>query len=446
MTDRVKLSVPFEQRLLFVRFMPAVLKDGEYKLIGEGKYIENPEILADNKSAYAEPSSKKGILLDANTVGTEKLTDLNVKRVVFNIPISLIMGGSSSEVVPTEYFDYCGQHYEFDGFRLAGFDSLFSYLTENGYHTTAVILNDWNTDFPSMIHPLSRNKTGSSMYYAFNTEEEDGVRRMEAVALFLAGRYNGGEHGLISDWVIGNEVNQQKIWNYMNISDDKLYTESFEKSFRTFYNAIKSGYSNARVFFSIDHDWNDNGGNNSAFINARDILYDFNECAKKGGNYDWGISIHPYPSPLTRVRFWQDTYDKSEEAEVLTPMNLAVITDLMQKSDFLNPDGNVRNMGVTEVGFSSGPGEKLQAAAFAYSYYIIEDNEHIDSYLLNRQTDDTDSLKSGLAIGIYNKDYSPKYIAEVFSNIDTPEGEAYIPQMLDIIGCESLEEALNRAR
>ena len=49
------------------------------------------------------------------------------------------------------------------------------------------------------------------MYYAFNTEEEAGVRAIEAAALFLSQRYSGGEYGLIHDWVIANEINQQKV-------------------------------------------------------------------------------------------------------------------------------------------------------------------------------------------------------------------------------------------
>ena len=91
-------------------------------------------------------------------------------------------------------------------------------------------------------------------------------------------------------------------------------------------------------------------------------------------------------------------------------------------------------------------GEKLQAAAFAYCYYIIEDNKYINSFLLNRQTDDTAALKSGLALGIYNNDYSEKLLHDVFKNIDSPEGAAYIDEMLEIIGADSLEEALSWAR
>ena len=174
-------------------------------------------------------------------------------------------------------------------------------------------------------------------------------------------------------------------------------------------------------------------------------MYKFNTYANRGGNYDWSLAIHPYPAPLTRVRFWKAYNDKTEKASVVTPMNLSAVTEVLKKDEFLDSNGDVRNISVTELGFSSRAGEKLQAAAFAYSYYIIENNEYISSYLLNRETDDKGALKSGLALGIYNNDYSPKYIKDVFRNIDSDEGKKYIPEMLEIIGSGSLEEALSWA-
>ena len=110
---------------------------------------------------------------------------------------------------------------------------------------------------------------------------------------------------------------------------------------------IKSNYSNANVYFSIDHDWNDNCGNNERFFNGRDFLYRFNEYAKRGGNYNWSLAIHPYPNPLPNVRFWRSRPDKSEKASVVTPMNLSAVTDVLTKEDFLNPDGDVREISVT---------------------------------------------------------------------------------------------------
>lgn len=442
----VTLTCRFRTARLFSRFVPAVLYHSEYVPISDGKFVTNPEIIADNTEDYPETESKKGLLIDAGTLGSELLTDLNIKKAVFNVPLSYIMGETEDEAFPTIEYEYCGVTYLFNGYRCALFDTLFRYFTDNGYQSTAIILNDWNVEHQEIIHPKARRKTASSMYYAFNTEEEDGVRLIEACALFLAQRYSGGEHGFVSDWIIANEINQQKVWNYMATSDLEYYTESFEKGFRIFYNAMKSAYSNAKVYYSIDQDWNNNYGFNGGFFNGRDILYTFNKYAKKGGDYDWGLSIHPYPSPLTRTRFWDGKFDKTEDARVVTPMNLTVVTDAMQKDELLNTQGQVRDIGVTELGFSSRAGEQMQAAAFAYCYYIIEDNEYINSFLMNRQTDDAQSLKSGLSLGLYNKDHSPKYLAEVFKNIDSPDGDAYIEEMLSIIGADSLEEALERAR
>ena len=446
--SNVQIDLPFKDRYLFSRFVPAILYENQYVSLFDGKYISNPEDLAENTQDYLKIDSKKGILLDANTIDKHELYDLNVNRAVYNIPLSFIIGETENEAVPTIDYEYNGETYHFNGHLCAGFDSLISYLTENGIHSTIIILNDWNKKNPEIIHPKSRKKTGRSMYYAFNTEEEEGVRLMEATAMFLADRYSGGEYGLVYDWIIANEINQQRMWNYMDTADIDYYTESFEKSFRTFYNAVKSHYSNANIYFSIDHDWNDNYGNNWRFFNARDILYKFNEYANKGGNYDWSLSIHPYPNPLTKVKFWKGSFDKSEEAKHVTPMNLSVITDLMQKEEFLNRDGEVRNIGVTELGFTSGAGEKLQAAAYAYCYYIIEKNEFINSFLMNRQTDDAGALQSGLRLGIYNYDYSPKFIKEVFANVDSDNQdtrEKFIPELLEIIGADSLDEALSWA-
>lgn len=442
----VTFSFPYTDHYLFSRFVPVIAYEKTFYPLSLGQYMTNPEEIAKNTTPYPVVDSKKGILLDPMTVNKDELKDLNVKRVVYNLPLSFIMGETDNELFPTIDYEYMGHTYKFNGFQLSGFDTLFKYLSKNNYHITAIILNDWTTDFPEVIHPLSRKKTSQSMYYAFNTEEEAGVRAIEAAALFLSQRYSGGEYGLIHDWVIANEINQQKVWNYMATDDIDLYTESFEKSFRTFYNAIKANYANANVYYSIDQDWNCNGGANYRYFNGRSILEKFNEFAKLRGDYDWALSIHPYPSPLTKTRFWNGRRDKSENARVVTPMNLTVVTDFMQKADMLDTKGNVRQIGITELGFSSKAGEKAQAAAFAYCYRIIEDNKYINSFLMNRQTDSYLSLQSGLALGIYNPDYSAKYIKDVFAEIDSDKGDDYIPEMLETIGASSLEEALEWAR
>lgn len=439
-------SFPYRDIYLFKRFIPALRVDGNYVQIGQGVYLLNPEALAKNQDPYPELGSKKGLLLDPTMIGTPELTDLNVKHTIYNIPLSHIMGETTDETFPTITYTYRGRNYAFNGAAINGYDGLFTYLSDQGMTATAVVLNDWNEAFPELIHPEAVNQESGAYYYMFNASQPDGAKTLEAVASFLAERYSDGAHGMVHSWVIANEINQNRVWNYMDTKDVYHYTEEFEKSFRIFYQAVKSRYANARVYFSIDHAWNSNEDENGSFFNGRDVLEAFNEAALRHGNYDWGIAIHPYPEPLTRVNYWSQEYDKTRDASHLSIMNLNVLTDMLSEEAYLDRSGEVRSVTITELGFASGSGERLQAVAFAYCYHIVEDNPYVDAFLMNRQTDAPEEVMAGLAFGIYEYDRSPKYIKDVFRDIDTERSGEYTDFMLNILGADSLEEALSWAR
>ncbi|MDE6814405.1 MAG: hypothetical protein K2P71_00030 [Lachnospiraceae bacterium] len=439
------VSLSCEEGYLFSRFVPAVLRKGEYISIGKGTYLSNPEVLADNQEEYPDVESKKGILLDPTMLGTKELTDLDVKHTIYNIPLSLIMGETTDEDYPTILYTYKGKDYAFNGKAVSDYDGLFTYLTNLGMCSTAVVLNDWNDRHPEMIHPGARNRESGAYYYMFNTAQEEGASELEAVAGFLTQRYSDGEHGIVHNWVIANEINQHRTWNYMRTKDPVYYAREFEKAFRIFYQAARSSYANARVYFSIDHDWNSNHGSNRDYFNARDLIKAFNDAVTEHGNYDWGIAIHPYPEPLNRVNYWSHESDKSQEAEILTVMNLSVLTDLLKQKEYLDTEGEVRSITITELGFSSRAGQKLQAAAFAYCYYIVEANPYIDAFIMNRQTDAPEEMINGLDLGLYEYDHSEKFLKEVFRYIDTDRAGEYVDFMLNILGAGSLEEALEWA-
>lgn len=437
---------PYREEYLFERFIPALKVDGNYVQIGKSIYLSNPEVLAENQDAYPDPGSKKGLLLDPMMLRSPELTDLGVKHAIYNIPLSHIMGETADETFPTITYTYRGKNYVFNGAAINGYDDLFTYLSNLGMTVTAVVLNDWNDLFPELIHPEARNQESDAYYYMFNTAQEEGTRTLEAVACFLAERYSSGEHGMVHSWVIANEINQKRVWNYMNTNDVVHYAEEFEKSLRIFYQAVKSHYAQGRVYFSIDNAWNSNEGNNSVFFNGRDVLEAFNEAVLAHGNYDWGVAIHPYPEPLTRVNYWSQECDKTIDAPYLSVMNLNVLTDMLSEERFLDRSGEVRSVTITELGFSSGSGEKLQAAAFAYCYLVVEANPYIDAFLMNRQTDAPEEVMAGLSFGVYEYDRSGKYIKDVFRYIDTDRAGEYTDFMLKILGAGSLEEALSWAQ
>lgn len=441
-----KVRFSYEEECLFDQFVPALLIDGVYVPVGEGVFLLNPEALAENQEVYPDVGSKKGLLLDPTMLKTEELTDLGVKHAIYNIPLSHIMGETTNEFLPTIEYEYEGTTYLFNGAAINGYDELFTYLEELGMCATVVVLNDWNEEHLELVHPEARNQESGAYYYMFNAADEEGVKTLEAVASFLAKRYSGGEHGTIHSWVIANEINQNKLWNYMDTVDVAYYAQEFERGMRIFYQAIKSEYANARVYFSIDHDWNSNKTASPKYFNAKDLVRAFNDAALTHGNYDWGIAIHPYPQPMTRVNYWSQSYDKTQEAEIVSIMNLGVLTDFLSQDKYLDTHGNVRSITITELGFSSKSGEKLQAAAFAYCYYITEANPYIDAFIMNRQTDAPEEVKQGLAFGIYEYDHSPKYIKDVFRYIDTDMAGEYTEFMLNILEAESLDEALSWAQ
>ncbi|MGN0377624.1 MAG: DUF5722 domain-containing protein [Suilimivivens sp.] len=440
------LTFSYQEGQLFQEFVPALLLNGKYVPVATGSYITNPEVIADNQDSYPTAASKKGLLLDPEMLGTPLLTDLGVQHAIYNIPLSLILGETTNTDYPTISYEFMGNTYHFNGAAINSYDNLFTYLTNSGMLSTAIILNDWNEEFPELIHPKSRNSKSGAYYYAFNTAEEEGCRSLEAIASFLTERYSNGSHGLVSSWVIANEINQPQVWNYMDTSDINYYASEFEKALRIFYNAAKSNYANAKVYFSIDHAWNSNEGRNDKFFNGKDLLEAINNSACAKGNYNWGLAIHPYPKPLTRVNYWDADYDKTIDSPLLTLMNLSTVTDFLRQEEYLDQNGDVRSITVTELGFSSTSGEKLQAAAFAYCYYIIDANPYIEAFIMNRQTDAKEEVNQGLAFGIYELDHTDKFILEVFKYIDTDRADEYLDFMLNILGAESLEEALSWAQ
>lgn len=326
---------------------------------------------------------------------------------------------------------------------IAEYDLVFSTLTAKGICTTAIILNNYSSAYSQLIHPKARGG-GSAPYYMFNGAEEGGVEYMAAIGSFLAERYSGSKHGRISNWVIANEINARKEWNYMEYTDVATYVEEYAKAFRVFYNAIKSVSSSARVYMPIDQQWDRNIRNNTNY-DGRDILDEFNKNITAGGNLDWGLAQHPYNVPLTETCPWKSSkyIEHNAGTSMMSMGNIEVLVNYMNQDTFLNPDGEVRSILLSEQGYTSQGGEANQAAAFAYAYYKVEAYGDIDGFLLNRQTDAPEEVAQGLAFGLNHVGGgTKKQIYNVFKYIDTPEHAAYTDFAKSIIGISSWSEII----
>lgn len=427
---------------LYKKFVVAVKEDGRYVPVSVPQYITNPEAIARYSSVYQQPASKKGLLVDPNRLRGNELDDLGVKQAAYNIPVARLLGPTTSAAYPTIYYTYNGKTYAFNGQVVAEYDLVFSTLTAKGISTTAIILNNYSSAYTQLIHPQARS-AGAAPYYMFNGAEESGVEYMAAIGSFLAERYSDNRHGKISNWIIANEINARKEWNYMAYTDIETYVEEYARAFRVFYTSIKSVSSSARVYISLDQQWDRNIKNNPDY-DARDILDVFNRNIAAKGNIDWGVAQHPYNVPLTEPRIWKASkyVEHNAGTSMLTMANIEVLINYLRQDCFLNDDGDVRSILISELGYTSHAGEASQAAAFAYAYYKIAAYDEIDGFLLNRETDAVEEVAQGLAFGLTDVGGGRKQIYNVFKYIDTSEHAAYTDFAKSMIGISSWSEIM----
>ena len=427
---------------LYKKFAVAVKKDGNYVQVSTPSYITNPEAIAKYTSVFQQPASIKGLLVDPNRMRGSELDDLGVKQAAYNIPVARLLGPTSNPAYPTIQYTYNGRTYTINGQVVAEYDLVFGTLTAKGITTTAIILNNYSGAYPQLTHPKARSGS-TAPYTMFNGAEESGVEYMAAIGTFLAERYSGNAHGRISNWIIANEINARKEWNYMAHVDIETYVEEYARAFRVFYTAIKSVSSSARVYISLDQQWDRNIKNNTNY-DGRDILDVFNRNISSKGNIDWGVAQHPYNVPLTEPRIWKaSNYVKHNAGtSMITMENIEVLINYLRQPQFLDSNGQVRSILLSELGYTSTGGQALQAAAFAYAYYKMEAYSEIDGFLLNRQTDAGEEVAQGLAFGLNDAGGGRKQLYDVFKYIDTPNHAAYTDFAKEIIGISSWSEII----
>lgn len=440
---------PSDKRL-YSRYVAAVRTGDTYREISAPIYVTNPGDVAAYREEYPEAMSKKGLLIELDMLGDA--LDLGVKHTTINIPYHHLVGG-------TLKYTYDGETYYFNKDLIESYDKMIGAFSAKGIVVTAILLNGWNDSFPE-LHEQGAAKNNDAFYYGFNVSTEQGYKTTKALMSFMAERYSGAHdlYGRVSNWIIGNEINNNKNWNYVGPMDLASYTKLYEKVFRVAYTAIKGQNKNARVFFSTDYEWKKE--NTNLQYAAKDFIDLFNSGIRSEGNIEWGLAYHPYPYPMVEPEFWDDDQtgmvNDTFDSPVVNFKNLNVLTDYFQRPELLAADGTVRHIILSEEGFTSdsisrGKVYDIQAAAFAYAYYLVDSNPYIDAFILNRQVDSIGEVNTSCAFGLWTVDMErpdkviavmPKNIHQVFKYIDTKKSLKYTEFAKSIIGISNWSEVI----
>ena len=172
---------------------------------------------------------------------------------------------------------------------------------------------------------------------------------------------------------------------------------------------------------------------------SKDYLDRFNYYMMREGNIDWGLSFHPYNSPLYDPYAWNGPavwVQNSITSPYITMQNLGILIDYMHQSSFLNPAGEVRSISLAEIGYTSSFGNEQQEASIVYGYLKAASFPEIDSFILFRQTDEASEMESHLALGLFDLNGNKKPSYEIYKNLGTANEAAAKARASEIIGMD----------
>lgn len=434
----------------------------KYYLVHDGKILKGPvyatEIAAlSNAQPVLDIKSKKGIIGEI----VQGYSALNASHVVLNFPIQNL-------IFPNEYFEG-DEKVDFE----PASSSLAIEFTSNGkkfYFNKSVVENfdnqvksyyDLGADITAIIYAANQNiadenfpqkmtydcSTEGAIILGLNTDNSYGFEYYIAMMEFLSQRYSTQnlEHGFISTYVIGNEVDYAR--DYFRISNNhapfNTFMEEYSRLLRLSNLAVKKSHASVKVSTSFTHMWAEQGytfQDDAVKAYAPKQMVDWlNTKTKMEGDYDWGIAPHCYCFTLSTTRVFEyDTYEGRFKKGMTNDFNTSTITysnleilDLYLNQDFLKFNGQPRSVYLTESGVSSSGyygdnkkqddddlAQKIQAGVIAATWYKVSQLDSIKYYSYYRLNDgitEGENLTLGLATSLGER----KLSFEVWKNIDT---------------------------
>lgn len=404
---------------------------GSYQLINTPIKILNPEAIAKNRNEIFKASSKKGIQGASYASNGSEVTDArysNTKHTLFNLDIASVVSDNPKNGYVeylykgnTYYFSNCAALQESIKSLNQGYKQ---YLYGNNDMTkvsvTLCLLLGYDTNNKYLIDASAR--TSGHDYYMLNVREKQGRETLEALFLYL-GELFGQEDCYVTNWVLGNEINSSKAWNYSGNMNFDTYIECYTTAFEMLYYGVKSEKTGNTVSISLDNGWtaipDTYAGKTTLDTFAKRIH-------EKNPGIEWSIAYHPYSYPLTRTDFWNDSKNttNSNSTKYISMKNINVLTNYASSLEkkYGKETGSIRVL-LTEQGYSgkstSSKDTYLQAEALARGYYIAEFNDRIDAFIIRALLDDDEEVKGKLYLGLMDYKQNKKTAFYVYEYMDS---------------------------
>ncbi|MCL2518884.1 MAG: DUF5722 domain-containing protein [Oscillospiraceae bacterium] len=460
----VKVSASFSFKLefkkdnktkLYAKYLVAEKNpDGNFTLITSARFIDNPEIAAAEKYAYPTYASKKGLKIQMDTDAQE----LGVSHTVINVPINeymLVESGSNSEP-----YLYDNKSYFISKRELENLDKKIKVYTDAGIEVYLnIILTPVKDNTPEQLKCLYYGNIDPYVkLYAFNIQNQESVQYMQSFMTFLAERYTREDrlYGFAGSFIFGYQVNSNRAWNNMGPMSLDSYLNQYVTAFRIADTALRSVYSNGRVYVSVANNFNHSSGSADIIADpeldysGRALLEAFNKKIADAGNIPWYLAINVYASELRNSEIWNDdgALDDYAVTPYITMKNIGALCDFLTQETF-KYNTRVRNILISEFGVHSGIDESnasAQAASIAYGFFKAQTYPMIDAIIYHRHVDHpSENERFGLWMNQNNIDNAPfgkKTAYNVFKYMDTTDAMSQTAFALSQIGIKEWTDAI----
>ena len=370
---------------LYSRFQ--LVSDKTLRAIGPPCWVTDLEALPAWRFPMPWPASKKGVTCP---VDMDDLHALGARYADWGVVLAGIFDWTGGP--PKETWEVDGQHLPINVHYIAWLDGLVRRATELGVNVTLIPINgvpDHADAGNPLIHPRTDPAAAPNHIGAFNLTGERGLRYYRAAFEYLARRYSdpSGEHGWVSGYVVGNELQSHWAWHHMGRASREEVTREYADQLRIAWLAVRRFHKSVRVYASMDHTWASRLEPDPMKGMPGDwFLERLNRTIAREGNFPWDVAFHPYPEDLFEPRFWNDqTAVMGFDSPRITFRNLEVLPAFLSQQRFLYR-GRPRRIILSEQGFHcpDGPdGEAVQAAARAEGREVPEGLKTVTAFTFN---------------------------------------------------------------
>lgn len=411
----------------------ALGEGADYHVVADA-YVENPEVLAKNKSKHAAKASIKGLTVSQSLLSDAQL--LGVSHAVIPIVMDRYLTDMAGD--PQYSVSSAGLTNHFDPKMVQNLDAEIASLRETGVHIFFRFLLDGsarNTTNPASVlyDPAS---TGEASHYGISLKSKAAYQTANNIFTFFSERYAGDETADALDYIIGYQVNEWKNWYDVGYADDELQEQvaSYSAVFRLADNALRRVSANSRVYVPLSN----------LYASAKPFLSAF--AKEMGSGTAWSIAVAPYASDPMDDSIWDDANAQNSENSVyLTMKNLELLKSFLSKEEFLY-NKKMRSVIIDDFAVHGTSGDtasqERQAASLIFAYEKAESLDFIDAMIWHRVIDGSEEHCS---LGLRQLDGTEKPSYAVYAKIDTQYSAKTASEYAKIAGVKKWSSLIKNA-